>query len=80
MPKGVPRDSDLMRQGVNDFGRVDYDGPCPPKGHGEHHYHFRVFALDTEISVEDGAKRKDVERAMKGHVLAESEIVGVYGR
>lgn len=80
VPKAVPRRTSIMNQGVNDFRRVGYDGPCPPRGHGKHHYHFKVFALDREIPLKDGASRRELERNLKGHVLAEAEIVGLYGR
>ena len=80
IPKAVPRKSSMMVQGVNDFGRIGYDGPCPPRGHGKHHYHFKVYALDTKLNLREGARRSDLERAMKGHVLQNAETVGVYGR
>ena len=80
IPKAIPRKTSMMNQGVSDFGRIGYDGPCPPRGHGKHHYHFKVFAIDREIPLEDGASRKDLEKYLKGHVLDKAEIVGLYGR
>jgi Raf kinase inhibitor-like YbhB/YbcL family protein len=80
VPKAVPRKSSLMVQGINDFGRIGYDGPCPPRGHGKHHYHFKVYALDAKLDLKEGARKKDLETAMKGHILSSAEIVGVYGR
>ncbi len=80
IPKAVPRKTSMMRQGLNDFGRVGYDGPCPPRGHGRHHYHFKVFALDRDIPLGDGASRKELEKYLKGHVVAKAELVGLYGR
>jgi len=78
-PKGSRVDS--VRQAVTDFGRPGYGGPCPPPGHGVHHYHFRVLALDVErLDVPEGAAFKDVEAAAKGHVLAKAELVGTYSR
>lgn len=67
-------------EGLNDFGERGYDGPEPPKGHGTHHYHFRLLALDTMIEPKEGMKKDELLRAMKGHVLGEGEIVGTYLR
>jgi hypothetical protein len=67
-------------QGMNDFGRVGYGGPCPPRGHGVHHYHFRLYALDTELKLVAGLKRHQLDAAMKGHILAQTELVGTYQR
>ncbi len=66
-------------QGVNDFGRVGYAGPCPPPGK-PHRYFFRVYALDAPLELEAGATRAELERAMKGHVIAYGEAVATYGR
>jgi Raf kinase inhibitor-like YbhB/YbcL family protein len=65
----------------NDFGKPGYGGPCPPKGHGEHHYHFKLFALDADrLDVSPGAKVADVETAARQHAIAEGELVGTYER
>lgn len=65
----------------NDFGKPGYGGPCPPKGHGPHHYHFRLFALDVDrLDVSPGAKVADVEQAAKKHALAQGELIGTYER
>jgi Raf kinase inhibitor-like YbhB/YbcL family protein len=69
-----------FRQGMSDFGRVGYGGPCPPRGHGVHHYHFRLYALDVELNLAPRVRRHQLEAAMKGHVLAETELVGTYQR
>jgi hypothetical protein len=66
------------KQGMNNFGKKDYGGPCPPSG--EHRYFFRLNALDDELNLEEGASRQDVEKAMSGHVLAEAELMGLYER
>jgi Raf kinase inhibitor-like YbhB/YbcL family protein len=63
------------RQGRNDFGKIGYNGPCPPKG-GPHHYFFKLYALDRKTSLKAGASKAELERAMKGHILAEAELVG----
>jgi len=66
---------------ANDFGKPGYGGPCPPKGHGPHHYHFRLFALDVpRLEVAPGAKVADVERAAEKHAIAQGELIGTYER
>src|SRR5438270_4345394 len=66
---------------ANDFGKPGYGGPCPPKGHGPHHYHFKLFALDAEkLNVPANAKVADVENAARRHAIAEGELVGTYER
>ena len=69
-PKGV--------QGTNDFGKSGYRGPCPPPG--THRYSFKIFALDRELDLRGGAKRRQLDAAMKGHVIAQGELVGRYAR
>jgi Raf kinase inhibitor-like YbhB/YbcL family protein len=69
-PKGVP--------GTNDFGKSGYGGPCPPSG--THRYFFKVFALDRELDLPAGGKRSQLDAAMKGHVIAQSELMGRYSR
>ena len=65
----------------NDFGKTGYGGPCPPKGHGPHHYHFRLFALDVDhLEVPSNANVVDVENAAQKHALAEGELIGTYER
>jgi len=66
----------LGKEGSNDFKKIGYDGPCPPSG--MHHYHFRVYALGGEIGLSRGATREEVESAMKGKILEESELIGLY--
>jgi hypothetical protein len=67
-------------QGRNSWGKVGYGGPAPPRGHGVHHYHFKVYALDAPLSLAAGQERKQLLAAMKGHVVAEAELVGTYQR
>jgi len=79
---GVPGNqtlSDGSRQGMTDFGRAGYGGPCPPPGK-PHRYFFKIYALDTTLDLSSKATKGDVERAMKGHVLAQGELMGKYGR
>lgn len=67
------------RQGMNDFNRAGYGGPCPPPGHGYHRYFFKLYALDTMLDIKDGTKI-DVLRLMDGHILAEAKLTGKYKR
>jgi Raf kinase inhibitor-like YbhB/YbcL family protein len=67
------------KQGLNDFKRLGYGGPCPPPGK-PHRYFFKLFALDALLDLKPGATKKDVEAAMKGHVLAEGQLMGTYQR
>ncbi|WP_297068185.1 YbhB/YbcL family Raf kinase inhibitor-like protein, partial [Thermococcus sp.] len=69
-----------LLQGRNDFGRVGYGGPCPPKGHGVHHYHFKVYALNIELNLKPGSTRAELEEAIRGHVIQWGEVVGLYER
>jgi len=69
-----------VTQGVNDFGKVGYGGPCPPRGYGVHHYHFKLYALDAELKLAAGIKRQQLESAIKGHILGQAELVGTYQR
>jgi Raf kinase inhibitor-like YbhB/YbcL family protein len=66
-------------EGKNSFGKTRYQGPCPPHGE-EHRYFFKVHALDTLLDIAAGSDKKTVEKAMKGHILAEGEIIGIYKR
>jgi Raf kinase inhibitor-like YbhB/YbcL family protein len=67
-------------QGRNSMGAVGYNGPSPPKGHGVHHYHFRVYAVDVVLDVKPGADRDALLKAIEGHVVGEGEVVGRYER
>ncbi|HZP94669.1 MAG TPA: YbhB/YbcL family Raf kinase inhibitor-like protein [Burkholderiales bacterium] len=66
------------RDGLNDWGRTGYGGPCPPIG--RHRYFHKLFALDRAFSDLGRPRKADVERAMKGHVLAEAVLIGTYQR
>jgi Raf kinase inhibitor-like YbhB/YbcL family protein len=66
---------------TNDFGKPGYGGPCPPKGHGPHHYHFKLFALNADrLDIGPGAKVADVESAAQRHAIAHGELIGTYER
>jgi hypothetical protein len=82
LPQNIPKKEQLAdgsRQGRNDFRKIGYGGPCPPPGR-PHRYFFKLYALDTKLNLKPGATKKDVERAMQGHILAQGEWVGRYGR
>ena len=66
-------------QGQNDFSRIGYGGPCPPPGK-PHRYFFKLYELDTTLAVRPGSSRKELDRAMKGHILSQAEWMGRYGR
>ncbi len=65
-------------QGTNDFRKQRYGGPCPPSG--THRYFFKLYALDTALPLAAGATKARIEESMKGHVLAQAELIGLYGR
>lgn len=67
------------RQGITDFKRIGYGGPCPPPG-GAHRYFFKLYALDTQLELKAGVTKKDLLAAMAGHVLAEAHLMGTYQR
>ncbi len=68
------------KHGENSWPRLGYGGPCPPPGHGVHHYHFKVYALDAEPALKPRATKQQLEEAMRGHILAMAELVGTYQR
>ena len=67
-------------QGSNSWPKVGYNGPMPPKGHGTHHYHFVLYALDASLDLPAGADKKALMGAMKGHVLGQAKLTGTYSR
>jgi len=72
-----PELPDGSRQGISDFRRPGYGGPCPPSG--VHRYYFKVYALDTMLDLPSSTRRADLLKAMKGHILAEGQLMGRYG-
>jgi Raf kinase inhibitor-like YbhB/YbcL family protein len=65
-------------QGLNDFGKTGYGGPCPPSG--THHYYFRIYALDSELPLKAGASKADLVKAMEGHIILQGQLMGTYKR
>ncbi len=63
-------------QGVNSWGKRSYGGPCPPSG--THRYYFKLYALDTQLPLDPGSGKQELENAMKGHMLAHSELIGLF--
>ena len=82
LPEAVPKQEELpsgARQGRNDFRKIGYGGPCPPAGPA-HRYFFKLYALEAKVNLKPGATKADLEKAMKGHILAQTELMGRYGR
>ena len=82
LPEGVaktPTVAGIGTQGMTDFRKPGYGGPCPPKGK-PHLYFFRLYALDSLLNLPTGAKRIEVDQAMNGHILATGQLIGTYGR
>jgi Raf kinase inhibitor-like YbhB/YbcL family protein len=88
LAEGLPNEPELKtpivaRQGKNSWNSgatIGYRGPMPPVGHGTHHYHFKLYALDQPLGLASSATKAQLLSAMKGHVLAETELIGTYER
>jgi Raf kinase inhibitor-like YbhB/YbcL family protein len=82
LPEALPKDGTLASgalQGKNGGGNIRYIGPCPPRG-TPHHYRFTLYALDKSLDLATGASKDQVLQAMQGHILAQSQLVGLYQR
>jgi len=79
LPAEIKEKSVPGTQGLNSFKRLDYGGPCPPAG-SAHRYFFKLYALDQLLDLAPGASKKEVEKAMQGHILAGAELMGFYQR
>ena len=81
LAEGITRERELTgggTQGINDFRKIGYGGPCPPGG--THRYFFRLYALDTLLGLKPGITKDQLLKAMKGHILAEAQLMGTYRR
>jgi Raf kinase inhibitor-like YbhB/YbcL family protein len=81
LAEGITREKDLPgggTQGINDFRKIGYGGPCPPGG--THRYFFKLYALDTMLGLKSGITKDQLLKAMRGHILAEAQIMGTYKR
>ncbi len=85
LPEGVPPTAHPSTvpgviQGKNSWNTIGYRGPAPPKGHGVHHYRFTLYALDKALDLHDGLDKAGLQKAIKGHIVAEGRLVGTYQR
>jgi len=81
LPQDVPKKAQLpdgTRQGLTDFGRAGYGGPCPPSG--VHRYYFTLYALDAALELPATTTKAALVKALEGHVLAEAQLMGTYTR
>jgi Raf kinase inhibitor-like YbhB/YbcL family protein len=81
LAENIPSDETLpngAKQGKSDFGRIGYGGPCPPSG--THRYFFKIYALDTEVDLAAGASKRELVKAMEGHILGQGQLIGKYKR
>jgi Raf kinase inhibitor-like YbhB/YbcL family protein len=67
-------------EGQNSWGQAGYGGPMPPQGHGVHHYHFKLYALDQPLKIKASATKGEVLKTIQGHILDQGELVGAYQR
>lgn len=85
LPEGIPSDKELSnpaqaKQGLNSFGRIGYNGPMPPKGHGPHRYFFRCYALNRRLHLQPGIDKDSFLTAARNHIIAEAELIGLNER
>lgn len=82
LPEHVPASESILgnggRQGMTDFGKIGYGGPCPPSG--THRYYFKVYALDSDLHPNPGLTKAQLLKAMEGHILAQGQLMGKYSR
>ena len=85
LAEGIPTNAKLTEpagalQGKNSWPTTGYRGPAPPPGHGLHHYHFKLYALDASLELPPGLDKDELLKRMQGHILAQGELVGTYQR
>ena len=81
LAENIPPERSLpngAKQGINDFHKIGYGGPCPPGG--THRYFFKLYALDTELDLQASANKGQLLKAMEGHILAQKQLIGKYKR
>ena len=81
LAENIPPERSLpngAKQGINDFHKIGYGGPCPPGG--THRYFFKLYALDTELDLQAGANKSQLLKAMEGHIVAQGQLIGKYKR
>ena len=81
LPENIPPEREIKTggmQGMNDFRKIGYGGPCPPGG--THRYYFKLYALDTVLNLNAGATKAQLIKAMEGHILAKGQLMGKYSR
>ncbi len=71
----IPENSNPGIQGINDFKKLGYKGPCPPSG--THHYHFKLYALNTKLNLPEGTSKEQLEKAMQEHIIDKAELIGL---
>ncbi len=85
LPEGVAKTESVpalggAKQGQNSWPKIGYNGPMPPRGHGVHHYHFKLYALDAELKLPARFSKQQLEEVMKNHILAQTALIGTYER
>jgi len=81
LEEGIPTAKEVpngAKQGMNDFKKIGYGGPCPPSG--THRYFFKLYALDIELGLDPGATKNDLLKAIEGHILEMGQLMGTYQR
>lgn len=73
-------ENEAFTQGQTNFGTQKYGGPLPPPGHGDHHYFFWLYALDTELDAAPGLTSNELLEKLEGHVIEQARIVGIYSQ
>ncbi len=69
-----------IKQGRNSWGKIGYGGPCPPKITGSHRYFFKLYAIDKKLNLPPGATKKEVLKAIEGHIISQATLMGRYKR
>ena len=79
--EGIPNEREILggaKHGINDFRKHGYGGPCPPGG--THRYFFKIYAVDIDLEIDAGASKEKVLDVIKGHIVAQGELMGRYSR